>query len=75
MLAVLHRGVIRTIGEQLIGSPLEDATPSLGEVVSFSRIPGGAWFCGRRSSNPQGSAARLSFRLTLSRARAYSPCL
>ena len=51
--AVLHRGVIRTIGEQLLGSPLEDVTPSLGEVVSFSRNPGGGWFCGRRSSNPE----------------------
>jgi broad specificity phosphatase PhoE len=54
VLAVLHRGVIRTLGEQLLGSPLEDATPSLGEVVSFSCIPGGTWFCGRRSSNPEG---------------------
>jgi broad specificity phosphatase PhoE len=53
VLGVLHRGVIRTIGEQLLGSPLEDATPSLGEVVSFSRNPGGGWFCGRRSSSPE----------------------
>jgi len=54
VLAVLHRGVIRTLGEQLLGSPLADATPSLGEVVSLSRTPGGGWFCGRRGSNPEG---------------------
>ncbi len=54
VLGVLHRGVIRTLAEQLLGSPLADVTPSLGEVVSFSRIPDGAWFCGRRSSNPEG---------------------
>jgi broad specificity phosphatase PhoE len=53
VLAVLHRGVIRSIGEQLLGSPLEDVTPSLGEIVSFSRNPGGDWFCGRRSSSPE----------------------
>ena len=53
VLGVLHRGVIRTIGEQLLGSPLEDVTPSLGEVVSFSRNPGGGWYCGRRSSSPE----------------------
>jgi hypothetical protein len=45
--------VIRAIGEQLLGSPLEDVTPSLGEVVSFSRNPGGGWYCGRRSSSPE----------------------
>jgi len=54
VLAVVHRGVIRTLGEQLLGSPLADATPSLGEVVSLSRTPGGGWFCGRHGSNPEG---------------------
>ena len=53
VLGVLHRGVIRAIGEQLLGSPLEDVTPSLGEVVSFSCNPGGGWYCGRRSSSPE----------------------
>jgi broad specificity phosphatase PhoE len=53
VLGVLHRGVIRAIGEQLLGNPLEDVTPSLGEVVSFSRNPGGGWYCGRRSSSPE----------------------
>jgi broad specificity phosphatase PhoE len=54
VLVVVHRGVIRTLAEQLLGSPLADATPSLGEVVSLSHAPGGAWFCGRRGSNPEG---------------------
>ena len=54
VLAVVHRGVIRALGEQLLGSPLADATPSLGEVVAFSRTPGGAWFRGRHGSDPEG---------------------
>jgi len=53
VLAVVHRGVIRALGEQLLGDPLEDATPSLGEVVALSCTPGGAWFCGRHGSNPE----------------------
>jgi broad specificity phosphatase PhoE len=53
VLGVLHRGVIRSIGEQLLGSPLEDVTPGLGEVVSFSLDPAGGWYCGRRSSSPE----------------------
>jgi broad specificity phosphatase PhoE len=54
VLAVVHRGVIRALGEQLLGSPLADATPSLGEVVALSRTPGGAWYRGRHGSNPEG---------------------
>jgi broad specificity phosphatase PhoE len=53
-LVVVHRGVIRAIAEKLLGSPLEDATPSLGEVVALSRAPGGDWYRGRRGSNPAG---------------------
>jgi broad specificity phosphatase PhoE len=52
-LGVLHRGVIRVIGEQLLGHPLGDATPGLAEVVGFSRAANGAWSVGRRSSNPE----------------------
>jgi len=54
VLAVVHRGVIRALGEQLLGSPLPDATPGLGEVVALSRTPGGAWYRGRHGSNPEG---------------------
>ena len=53
VLAVVHRGVIRALGAQLLGSPLEDAAPRLGEVVALSCTPGGAWFCGRHGSNPE----------------------
>ena len=52
-LGVLHRGVIRVIGEHLLGRPLPDAIPGLAEVVGFSRGAGGAWTLGRRSSNPE----------------------
>ena len=52
-LGVLHRGVIRVIGEQLLGRPLPDAMPGLAEVVGFSRGADGAWALGRRSSNPE----------------------
>jgi len=53
-LVVVHRGVIRALAEQLLGEPLEDATPILGEVVALSRSPGGSWYRGRRGSNPEG---------------------
>lgn len=54
VLAVLHRGVVRALGEHLLGAPLADATPALGEVVALSRAPGGAWYRGRHGSNPEG---------------------
>jgi broad specificity phosphatase PhoE len=53
VLGVLHRGVIRTIAEQLLGQPLPDVTPAVGEIVGFSLGPDGAWIAGRRSSNPE----------------------
>ena len=53
VLAVLHRGVIRVLGEQLLGRPLPDAMPGLAEVVGFSRRADGTWLQGRRSSNPE----------------------
>jgi broad specificity phosphatase PhoE len=54
---VAHRGVIRAIGEHLLGTPLANP-PELGEIVSFTR-DGERWFLGRRSSNPPalGTAA------------------
>jgi len=55
-LVVVHRGVIRALAEQLLGTPLDDATPSLGEVVALSRAPGGGWYRGRHGSNPEGLA-------------------
>lgn len=53
-LLVLHKGVIRTIAEQLLGSPLEPGEPSLGGMVSASRTADGRWHRGRHSSNPPG---------------------
>jgi broad specificity phosphatase PhoE len=54
VLTVIHKGVIRTIAEHLLGDPLEDGLPELGHAVSLTRRPDGSWFEGRRSSNPPG---------------------
>ncbi len=51
VLLVSHKGVIRTIGEQLVGQALSDG-PELGGVVSLSRGADDTWIEGRRSSNP-----------------------
>jgi broad specificity phosphatase PhoE len=56
-LVVVHKGVIRTIAEHLLGSPLEDGIPALAGAVSLSRAAGGAWFRGRHGSDPAGLAA------------------
>jgi broad specificity phosphatase PhoE len=58
VLLVGHKGVIRTIGEQLLGHPLSDG-PELGEIVSLSRGADDAWFEGRRGSNPPGLDAEV----------------
>ncbi len=55
-LLVVHKGVVRTIAEKLLGSPLDDGRPELGEVVTLSRGTDGSWFEGRRGSNPAGVA-------------------
>ena len=51
-LLVGHKGVIRTIGEHLLGQPLPDGEPQLACAVALSRDAAGAWFPGRRSSDP-----------------------
>jgi broad specificity phosphatase PhoE len=51
-LLVIHKGVIRTIAEQLLGAPIAEGEPGLGESVSLSRDADGRWFLGRRSSDP-----------------------
>jgi len=53
VLLVCHKGVIRTIGEQLLEAPLSEG-PELGGVVSVSRGADGRWREGRRGSNPPG---------------------
>jgi broad specificity phosphatase PhoE len=57
-LLVIHKGVIRTIAEQLLGAPIADGEPGLGESVSLSRDADGRWFLGRRSSDPAGLASQ-----------------
>lgn len=51
VLAVIHKGVIRTIVEQLAGEPLEEGRPDLGQQVSLSR-EGERWVLGKHGSNP-----------------------
>jgi broad specificity phosphatase PhoE len=56
-LLVVHKGVIRTIAEHLLGSPLEDGIPGLGCAESLTRAADGPWFRGRHGSDPKGLAA------------------
>lgn len=56
-LVVVHKGVIRTIAEHLLGAPIEAGIPALGESVSITRGSDGSWFVGRRGSNPEGLEA------------------
>ncbi len=53
-LLVVHKGIIRTIAEKLLGLPLDDGQPELGGIVSLTRGADGRWFLGRRSSDPEG---------------------
>jgi len=54
VLAVAHKGVIRTVVEHLIDEPLDENAPELAGILSISRRPDGRWFLGRTSSNPPG---------------------
>jgi broad specificity phosphatase PhoE len=56
-LVVAHKGVIRTIVEELTGAPLDRERPALAEIVGVSRQPDGSWFLGRHSSNPPALSA------------------
>jgi broad specificity phosphatase PhoE len=51
-LLVVHKGIIRTIAETLLGSAIEEGQPELGGLVSLSLRPDGSWTPGRRSSDP-----------------------
>jgi broad specificity phosphatase PhoE len=55
--AVLHKGVIREIARQLSGEVLPKDEPTLGGLVVLTRIAGGPWIVGERSSDPVGLAA------------------
>lgn len=50
-LVVVHKGVIRTIAEHLLGEALEAGVPDLGGAVALTRDGGGAWFVGTRDSS------------------------
>jgi broad specificity phosphatase PhoE len=54
---VLHKGVIREVARQLLGSPMPAGEPELGGVVALTRVSGGPWILGERSSDPPGLAA------------------
>lgn len=48
---VTHKGVIRTLVEQLTGEAIDRDRPGLGEAVILTRVDGG-WIVGQRSSDP-----------------------
>jgi broad specificity phosphatase PhoE len=52
VLCVIHKGVIRTIAERLLGAPLAEGVPELGGIVGLGRAADGTWFQGRHGSNP-----------------------
>lgn len=52
VLLVVHKGIIRTIAEKLLGQALEPDVPALGAVVAIGRGADDRWFQGRHSSNP-----------------------
>ena len=51
VLIVSHKGVIRTIGENLVGESLSAELP-LGGIAAVSRGSDGTWREGRQGSNP-----------------------
>jgi broad specificity phosphatase PhoE len=54
---VLHKGVIREIARQLTGEVMSREEPPLGGLVELTRVAGGAWVRGPRSSDPPELAA------------------
>ena len=52
VLAVVHKGTIRSIAESLLGAPLEEGEPPLAGAVGLSCGADGKWILGRRSSDP-----------------------
>ncbi len=54
---VLHKGVIRELARQLTGQPMPKDEPALGAEVALTRVAGGSWLLGQRSSDPVGLTA------------------
>ena len=61
-LVVVHKGVVRTIVEKLLGEPLPAGEPELAGVVELFR-EGTRWKRGRPSSNPEGVDAQVSLEV------------
>jgi len=61
VLVVVHRGVIRTIAEKLLGEPLANP-PELGETVELYRESDG-WKLGRVGSNPASVDSSVSLEV------------
>ncbi len=57
VLLVVHKGIVRSIAEELLGQALEPDVPALGAIVSLGRATDGSWFQGRRGSDPPGLEA------------------
>ena len=53
-LLVVHKGVIRSIAQELLGEAMPLGEPPLGGVVELTRDVDESWFRGRRSSDPAG---------------------
>ena len=48
--------MIRELARQLTGAPMPMSEPPLGGVVVLTRVAGGPWILGERSSDPPGLA-------------------
>ena len=59
VLLVVHKGIVRSIAEQLLGQALEPDIPGLGAVVAIGRGADGRWFQGRHSSDPPALEAAV----------------
>lgn len=52
IIVVAHKGIVREIVKELVGTDLPAAEPQLAAVLQVTRDAGGHWLLGRRSSNP-----------------------
>jgi probable phosphoglycerate mutase len=53
-LLVVHKGIVRTIAQELLGQALEESCPELGASVGLSRNSDGSW---RRVTSPTDAGA------------------
>lgn len=62
ILVAVHKGVVRTLLEEVTGYTLAPDQPALGGVVQASREPDGTWYTGRRGSDASVSEAGIGAR-------------